>query len=222
MSAPAFENERQKSVLSRFQHFGQSKVEDDATRVVKAHVQTRVRFKEADGTETWPAKVPISEQKMTTNQKTEETKGRMYLPIIPIDGQRTIATQHPEVTGDSMMRHSVQLHIDVLSQFDSHPHNITGGSDLTPKSTLNDMYMTYNNSSTGGKTLPKLKSHASKVIPDLELPVTPEINGGIELGTSDISPTDLMLTYCTYNSLSDEVDNCDTTPRPIHLLAYAF
>jgi hypothetical protein len=203
-------------------YFGQSKVEDDATRVAKAHVQKRVLFKEADGTETWPAKVPISEQKISTNQQTEETKGSIYLPIIPIYGQRTIATQHPEVTGDSMMRHSVQLHIDVLSQFHTHPHDITGGADLTPKSTLNDMYLTYNNSSTGGKTLPKLKSHASKMIPGLDLPVTPEINGGIELGTSDTSPTDLMSTYCTYNSFSDELDNCDTTPRPDHLLAYAF
>merc|ERR1719310_2632096 len=105
------------------------------------------------------------------------------------------------------MRHSAQLHIDALSQFHTHPWDIAGGSDLTPRSTLNDMYMTCSNSSTGGKTLPK--SHASKMIPDLELPVTPEINGGIELGTSDISPTDLMLTYCTCNSFSDELDNCD-------------
>jgi len=201
-------------------YFGQSKVEDGATRVAKANVQKRVRFKEADGTETWPAQVPISEQKITTNQQTEETKGPMYLPIIPIGGQKTITSQHPEVTRDSMMRHSAQLHIDVSSEFHTHPHDIIGGSDLTPKSTLNDMYMTYNNSSTGGKTVPK--SHASKMIPDLELPVTPEINGGIEMGTFDTSSTDLMLTYCTYNSFSDELDNCDTTPRPDHLLAYTF
>jgi hypothetical protein len=204
---------------SDLEYFGQSKVED-AAHGVKANVQKRVRFKEADGSETWPAQVVIREQKTTTNQQSEETKDCVQLPIC---GHKTIANQQPEGIEDhNMLRHRQHVRIDESSRFSTQHDDIAEGSELTPRSTLNDMHMMHSNLAPAGQTLPKTTSPASSMTPALQLPVTgdtPKIIRSVELNMADISPPDRMLTR---NFLNDELDNGDATPLPGHIITFSF
>lgn len=215
---------------SGLKYFGQSKVEDAAREVAKVNVQKRVRFREPNGTESWPAQFPIGEQTRIVNQQVG-----MHIPIC---SRKAITMQPTEGTEECMPRHRQQLPIEALDQFGTQLHEVAGAGDLTPRSTLNDMHMTYKDSSSACRALPKLALPIStRLTPDLKPLVTPEIIGGCASSMSDITIPDHMLTsdaivnsdstplpepLLTYTFLSDELDDCDTTPLPDHILAYRF
>jgi len=224
---------------SGLKYFGQSKVEDAATGVAKVNVKKRVRFREPNGTESWPAQFPIGEQTTIVNQQLG-----MHIPIClqkAITMQPTEGTEESmptEGTEECMSRHRQQLPIEALNQLGTQLHDVAGAGDLTPRSTLNDMHMMYKDSSSACRALPKSALPASKrLTPDLKHLVTPEIIGGGESGMSVTTMPDHMLTsdaidngdttplpehLLTYTFESDELDDCDITPLPDHILAYRF
>lgn len=215
---------------SGLKYFGQSKVEDAATGVAKVNVQKRVRFREPNGTESWPAQFPIGEQTTIVNQQLG-----MHIPICL---QKAITMQPTECTEECMSRHQQQLPNEALNQLGTQLHDVAGAGDLTPRSTLNDMHMMYKDSSSACRALPKSALPAStRLTPDLKHLVTPEMIGGCESSMSVITAPDHMLTgdaidngdttpqpehLLTYTFESDELDDCDITPLPDHILAYRF